>query len=198
MLHADLASYVAACGRGSEHTVGSSLVKVSDGRIESRRIDLVIGATDFLSAALPHELTHVVLKDRFPNGGLPRWADEGMAMLADPAAKQQRHEHDLDNAILNHSAFDTASLLSLADYPGSARMGVFYGQSAALVKYLVDQKSPQQFVAFVSRAAAIGYDKALRECYAVNNAHELDRLWTQASYEPNVPADTKPTKLAAR
>src|SRR5439155_15991468 len=57
VLHPNLDSYVSACGRGSEHTVGSSLVKVNAGRISSRQIDLVGGRTDFLSAALPHELT---------------------------------------------------------------------------------------------------------------------------------------------
>ena len=40
VLHSSLQSYVAACGRGSEHTVGSSLVKVNEGRISSRQIDL--------------------------------------------------------------------------------------------------------------------------------------------------------------
>ena len=64
VLYASRRSYVAAVGRGSELTVGSSLVKTSKGRIASRRIDLLGAGTKFLSAALPHELTHVVLRDQ--------------------------------------------------------------------------------------------------------------------------------------
>ena len=142
VLHPSLESYLAACGRGSEHTVGSSLVKVAQGEITNRQIDLLGGRADFLSAALPHELTHVVLKDRFPNEGLPRWADEGIAILADTEAKQGRHLRDLQQGIANHTLFDTPSLVALEDYPGSDRMGVFYGQSVSLVKFLVDEKDP--------------------------------------------------------
>ena len=33
--------------------------------------------------SLGHELTHVLLADLFPNQTLPRWLDEGIAILAD-------------------------------------------------------------------------------------------------------------------
>jgi hypothetical protein len=177
VLHPSLQSYVATCGRGSEHTVGSSLVKVNESRISSRQIDLVGDRTDFLSAALPHELTHVVLKDRFPLGGLSRWADEGIAIIADAEAKQGRHLRDLEEGIANHTVFDTASLVALDDYPGANRMGVFYGQSVSLVKFLVEEKDPQQFVKFIQRAGANGYDVALRECYGLQDMGQLDRQW---------------------
>src|SRR5262245_56178381 len=37
VVHPNLQSYVSACGRGSEHTVASSLVKTGDGKIQGRR-----------------------------------------------------------------------------------------------------------------------------------------------------------------
>ena len=37
-----------------------------------------------LTAILPHEVTHVVLADLFTTQQIPRWADEGMAVLAEP------------------------------------------------------------------------------------------------------------------
>lgn len=79
---------MAAVGPGSEHTVGSSLVTVDKAKIASRRIDLLGDQTEFLTAALPHELTHVILRDRLMSTPPPRWADEGMAVLADTEAKQ--------------------------------------------------------------------------------------------------------------
>ena len=176
VLHASQRSYVAAVGPGSERTVGSSLVRVSKNRT-TRRIDLLGGDTEFLSAALPHEMTHVVLRDRFQSQALPRWADEGLAILADPAAKQSRHRIDLDKAIASRTTFPAIAILTMDEYPRPDRFGAFYGQSASLTEYLVERKGPQQFVEFVERAAEQGYDAALQQCYEIADMGELDRLW---------------------
>jgi hypothetical protein len=199
VLHPNLESYVCACGRGSEHTVGSSLVKANEGRISSRQIDLVGGRTDFLTAALPHELTHVILKDRFPSVTLPRWADEGMAMLADTEAKQGRHLRDLESAVASQSLFDTGSLVAIVNYPGASRMGTFNGQSVSLVKYLVDDQGPRRFVDFIERANELGYDAAVRECYHLHDLGQLDRLWRRQVCGSTVAkSGSSPAVLAAR
>jgi hypothetical protein len=199
VLYPNMASYVAACGRGSEHTVGSSLVKSEKGRISGRRIDLLGGRIDFLCAALPHELTHVILKDRFPSVTLPRWADEGMAILADTDAKQGRHLRDLKEAVASHSLFDTATLFGLKDYPGASRMGTFYGQSVSLVKFLVDDKGPQQFVDFIERADSQGYAVALRKCYDLHDLGQLNRQWLLHLYGTEIAkSGSRPAVLAAR
>jgi len=177
VLHFSQRSYVAAVGRGSERTVGSSLVRVDKGRIVSRRIDLLDAGTSFLSAALPHELTHVVLSDRFTSAVVPRWADEGMATLADTEAKQKRHHKDLRESVAHHTTYRAAELLAVDDYPAPDRFGAFYGQSVSLTRFLVDRKSPQQFVQFLERARHTGYDSALRECYDIAGVGELDRQW---------------------
>jgi hypothetical protein len=166
----------AACGRGSEHTVGSSLVKTENGRILGRRIDLLEGRPDFLSAALPHELTHVVLKDRFPSSTMPRWADERAVILADTDAKQGRHSHDLEIALAQHAAFDTARLLTMEDYPQPDQVGTYYGQSASMADFLVSKGKPALFVSFVQLAVSKGFDAALRNCYGISDVGELDRL----------------------
>jgi Peptidase MA superfamily len=177
VLHPNQQSYVAAVGRGSEHTVGSSLVGVDHDQIKSRRIDLVGGRADFLSAALPHELTHVVLKDRFISTSIPRWADEGTAILADTRAKQGRHRNDLTDAFHRHATFAAASLITMEDYPGPDRMGAFYGQSVSLAEFLIDRKRPSRFVEFIELAGTEGYDAALRQCYGIANVDELDHQW---------------------
>jgi Peptidase MA superfamily len=182
ILYSSRQSYVRAAGRGSERTVGSSLVKTNKGRIVSRRIDLLGAGTEFLSAALPHELTHVVLRDQFTSTVAPRWADEGMAMLADTEAKQGRHYRDLEKALAQRTTFHAAELLTMEEYPPLSRFGVFYGQSASLTKFLVARKSAQQFVEFLDRARNTGYDAALQECYGIAGVGELDRQWRQGGY----------------
>jgi hypothetical protein len=177
LLYSSQRSYVAAVGRGSERTVGSSLVDVDRGRVMQRRIDLLGQSTEYLSAALPHELTHVVLKDRFAATILPRWADEGMAILADTDAKQKRHFNDLRQAIITHTTFHVAELLAIENYPSPSRFGTFYGQSASLTNFLVGRKSPEQFTAFIERASTDGYEAALQRFYGISGVPELDRMW---------------------
>jgi hypothetical protein len=177
VLHSSKASYVAAVGRGSEQTVGSSAVKVSKGRITNRRIDLLGGRTEFLTAALPHELTHIVLIEHLPSLQIPRWADEGMAMLADTAAKQNRHRKDLRDAIVRQTTFNAALLVTMEEYPPVDRWGAYYGQSISLTEFLVQRKSPRDFIEFIERATIEGYDAALVDCYGITDMAELDRLW---------------------
>lgn len=177
VLHSSQQSYVSACGRGSKRTVGSSLINVSEGRTVSRRIDLLGSAPDFLSAALPHELTHVVLRERLPSTGVPRWADEGAAILADSKAKQGRHHKDLADALARRTTFQAGELLTRDEYPGQDRMGAFYGQSASLTKFLIERDSPERFVEFIEKATAQGYDAALQKCYGIDGVTELDRQW---------------------
>jgi hypothetical protein len=182
VLHPNQRSYVGAVGRGSERTVGSSLVNVDKGRITKRRIDLLGESIEYLTSALPHELTHVVLKDRFASEVLPRWADEGMAILADSIAKQERHFKDLRLAVTNRTTFHAAELFMMEDYPSPSRFGAFYGQSASLTKFLVARKGPEQFVQFIDRAREKGYDTALQECYEIASVGELDRQWQRQGY----------------
>ena len=177
VLYSSQSSYVNAVGRGGERTVGSSLVNAVNGRIASRRIDLLGSRTEYLSAALPHELTHVILKDRFPNKELPRWADEGTAILADSEAKQQRHYSDLRSGLTTGETFPAALLLTMEGYPPASQWGVFYGQSTSLVKFLVKRKTPDEFIRFIEEATAEGYDAALKKCYGIADARELDRQW---------------------
>ncbi len=182
VLYSSQRSYVAAVGRGSERTVGSSLVDVNKGRVTKRRIDLLGGSTKYLSAALPHELTHVVLKGRFSTTMLPRWADEGIAILADTEAKQSRHFKDLQHAIAGRTTFHVAGLLAMDEYPRSDRFGAFYGQSASLTDFLVNRKTPETFIEFIERAGSDGYDKALQQYYGISGLADLDRQWRQHVY----------------
>jgi hypothetical protein len=186
VLHSTREGYVAAVGRGGQWTIGSSLVHADQGKVTGRRIDLVCsaasagGQSDYLTAALPHELTHVVLRDRFPAEALPHWADEGTAVLADGSDKQYRHACDLQQALVTRTTFRAVELLNAGDYPEVDRLGTFYGQSASLVKYLVEREGHARFIEFLSHAETDGYDAALARHYAIDDVSELDRQWRLA------------------
>ena len=50
---------------------------------------------NLLACVVPHETTHLVLGDLFADAPLPRWADEGMAVLAEPPARLDRFTRTL-------------------------------------------------------------------------------------------------------
>jgi hypothetical protein len=120
---------------------------------------------------------------------VPRWADEGMAILADTNAKQERHFKDLREALASRTTFHAAELLTMEDYPSPNRFGAYYGQSASLTKFLVARKSPDQFVKFINRARERDYDTALRECYEIASVGELDRQWRQHGFSAQPVSD---------
>src|SRR5262249_15477829 len=132
VFHTHGQSYVRHVGPGSEATSGSSLMDRKAGRVSVRRVDLRTDREGWLGGTLAHELTHVILADRFASDELPRWADEGMAILAENSAKQLRHWQDLEYALVSRGEFRLAEFLQLGEYPPAQRWGAFYGQSASL------------------------------------------------------------------
>ncbi len=179
VLHASDAAYVQAVGAGGATTVASSLVDQKSGKISLRRIDVRATDPDWQTAALPHELTHVVLADRFAGQRLPRWADEGLAILADPAEKRTGHYRDLQRAVAGRQAFRVVELLTLEDYPAANRWATFYGQSASVAEFLISRGTSSQFVDFVKSANELGYETALRNTYNIGGMAELERQWNQ-------------------
>ena len=82
-----------------EDSPGFSTMGMNGGRIIARRVNLRADHPTLLPAVLPHEITHVILADLFPTQQIPRWADEGMAVLSEPADEQQRRAADLDEPL---------------------------------------------------------------------------------------------------
>jgi Peptidase MA superfamily len=176
VLHPSDQAYLREVGSGGRNTVASALVDRRSGRVSLRRIDVRATRAGWQTAALAHEMVHVVLADRFADQALPRWLDEGMAILADPREKREQHQRDLRRAVARGTQFRVAELLAFADYPPPDRWGTFYGQSASLVDYLVRQQGHRRFVEFVDLALERGYEDALRRVYGLGIG-ELERRW---------------------
>jgi hypothetical protein len=176
VLHPSDAAYLREVGAAGRDTVASSLVERKQGRIVSRRIDIRANQPQWQTRALGHELSHVILADRFAGQPVPRWVDEGIALLADPAEKRAQHLVDLGNAVKIHSEYRVLELVTLANYPATQRWGTFYGQSMSLVQFLVDQGGTEQFLRFVELAMEQGYERGLQTVYRIGIA-DLERRW---------------------
>jgi hypothetical protein len=176
VVHPTAASYLREVGPGQQ-TAGSSLVELEGTKLVGRRIDLRADHAEGYQDALAHEMTHVVVAERFTAQQIPRWADEGMAVLADSAGKQAAHHRDLDRAHSGRRTFRVVQLLTLRDYPSAEQFALFYGQSASLTRFLVERGSAEQFLRFVELGSRTGYDVAAREVYQFANVAELERAW---------------------
>jgi len=176
IIHATKKDYLAAVGAGASQTLGTSSIEFDGSRVKHRRIDLLHEDGRPLSA-LAHEMTHVLFADLFQGRQPPRWVDEGVAILADDATKQQLHQRDLIAGLERRCAFRCAELVTLDDYPARHRVPAFYGQSASMVSFLARRDDPTKFVTFVQRSLEHGYDRALRDVYHIDGLAQMETLW---------------------
>ena len=183
VLHPTRASYRTAAGPLSDCTVACCTIDTPADGMTRRRIDVCAVRGDWLDH-LPHELTHLLVDGQLTAGDLPRWADEGMALLADPVEKRDAHARDLSRALEDGSQFRLGDLLSLDQYPRDGQVAVFYGQSMAIVEFLVDRGGTEKFAEFVNQACRRGYDVALSTSYGMGSVGELEKQWLAQARNP--------------
>lgn len=145
-------------------------------RVIGRRMDLHVDNVSMVEAVLPHETTHIVIAGQFGPHQVPRWVDEGMAVLAEPDEKVSQHRRNLTKAAADGRLFGVKELLELENYPPAQRISAFYAQSVGLVDFLAQQHGPTVFTQFVTDALRSGWDGALSKHYGWTLG-ELQQHW---------------------
>ncbi|HTU88913.1 MAG TPA: hypothetical protein VMF69_02350 [Gemmataceae bacterium] len=165
---------------------GHTDIRTEDQQVLSRCIHLHGSRTFLLKGVLPHEVTHAVLAGRLGSERVPRWADEGMAILAETQKHIDMHLRYLPRWRAADALYSLRSLIEMRDYPEPQSIGVFYAQSVSLVDFLTRQKGgAERFAAFVRDGERDGYASSLRKHYGWSFA-ELDRHWRRhAFYDKN-------------
>jgi outer membrane biosynthesis protein TonB len=156
---------------------GFSTMGQDGGRVVARRINLRADHPDLIAAVLPHEVTHVVLADLFPDQPPPKWADEGIAVLSEPVALQERRVTPLAKALGAGPIFAVGDLMAIADYPDGRHWPLFFAQSVSLTKFLVERGTPDQFIRFLQAARRNGPDAELRRVYKIDGVADLQKRW---------------------
>ena len=166
---------------------GHSTLKLDPSNLErvlGRRIDLRCDEADMLTHVLPHETTHAVLAGRFGRNQLPRWADEGMAILSEPREKIERYLKNVSLLRSRHELFSVSELMALKDYPESRRVTAFYVQSTSLVEFLCAQKGgTQTFARFVRDGLDNGFEAVLPRHYEFRDYKDLEERWSRGADE---------------
>ncbi len=180
VVHSNLAEYRSALGRPGDTSVGSTRMQFDGDRVVLRRIDLRYDAADWCHAALPHELTHVVLADRFHHRPLAPWADEGIAMLSETSHKRQQRMTDLRHAFQHRSTYPIRDLLTVRKLPPAPLRDAYYGQSLALTSWMVERTTPQRFTQFLHACEKMSVDEALRQEMGLDGIAALEREWSKS------------------
>ncbi len=159
-----------------ESSPGISSMANDGMRVVSRRMNLRADHPRLLTATLPHEVTHIVMADLFVTRMIPRWADEGLAVLAEPVSEQHRRRADLKEPLDTGRVFEAGQLMTM-DYPEPKDWKLFYAQSVSLTRFLVDQGPPERFIQFVREAQRLGPEPALRDVYQIDGLSALQERW---------------------
>ena len=189
-LHATEESFAEAVSGPPDGARGATAIEFAEAGICVRRIDLMDDDPAAVPDALAHELVHVILADHFTTAPPPRWADEGLAVLFDDEAKQAGHARDFAAARRAGMTWSASHLLAMEEYPREPhRQRVFYGQSAALVRWLIDQRGAATLLSFLDDAAAIGEGAALERHYGFSTVAALERAWLSQPADTDIGVD---------
>lgn len=144
---------------------GYADLEIGQGRVWKRRLDLRSDNEAKLNSVSVHELTHIVLADRFAYRQIPRWADEGIALNSEPAARQESLRGWLAGEIRQGRGYTLNQLLAVQQYPQDKYLAdLFYAQSGSLIEFLLSQhaESEEGVMKIVEQAQQTGPQQGLR------------------------------------
>jgi hypothetical protein len=182
VIHPTAEAYAKATGRPAGST-GTAAVKLTNGRATERRIDLRADDAAIESNSLPRELTHVVLADLFPDKPAPKWAVEGMAILASSPEEVERYTRTLPRCSRDGDWLALAQLMEMKDFPAEKITG-FYCESVSLAEYLIRAGgSERNFTIFLRDCQRYGTAAALKRTYGVDGPQALEQAWKRAALD---------------
>jgi hypothetical protein len=125
---------------------------------------------------LPHEVTHCIFAACF-RGPVPRWADEGGAILSEDARVQGEQDALARQFLRRGQAYRLRTLFRLDEYPGD--VVVLYAEGYSVSSFLVQVGGRQRFLAFVAAGMRQGWDRAAWLCYGYPGVDDLERAWLE-------------------
>jgi hypothetical protein len=181
-LHATAEDYARET-RAPRWSPGHSTIQREGERVTVRRIDLRCDIQHLTDAVIPHETTHQVFCGRFGRHDVPRWADEGVAVLTEPRDRIELHLRNLPMHHQEHTLFPVGQLVKMSNYPDARSIGPFYAGSVSLVEFLSCQAGgPRTFTSFLRDGLDQGYEAALKRHYGIDNFAELQQRWEQHAF----------------
>lgn len=148
---------------------------------------------------LPHEVTHTVLASHFGRP-LPRWVDEGIAILSEPAQLRADLDLRVREVLGAGRAIRLKRLFSMSEYPRDTL--TLYSQGHSVVQFLMSRTAKEaallppagadaiapktvtrnphrELIQFVQRGLSTDWDKAAKEVYGFDTVDDLETAWIE-------------------
>jgi RNA polymerase sigma factor (sigma-70 family) len=155
---------------------GATSFAFDKGKVLSRDMHVQGSLEQILASVVPHEVTHTVLADHF-RAPVPRWADEGIAILAEDAQAFERHDKLARQILLEAPgrAIPLRRLFPMQDFPRDVMP--LYAEGFSVTRFLVGRKDNKTFLAFVKQGMKDGWDKAAEAHYGFADVEALEDAW---------------------
>lgn len=139
-----------------------------------QRMDIEGPLDRLVYSVLPHEVTHTVFAHYFRRP-VPRWADEGGAVLSEDDLERSRHDQMVRQILNANHAIPLGQLFSLREYPRD--VGALYAEGFSVANFLVASSDRKTFLDFVAHGMQYGWDSAAQTVYRYQNVNQLERAW---------------------
>jgi hypothetical protein len=157
-----------------ERIGGLTSVSFSERQVVSIGVKVTGPLDRILNGPLPHELTHALFADHF-GFQVPRWADEGGAILSEDGAQGERQNKSFQQILADERQIPLRRFLAMRDYPSD--MGCLYAQGHSVSRFLVDAKGHRRFLVFIRQGMEDGWDEAVRSQFGYNSVEDLEQAW---------------------
>jgi hypothetical protein len=153
---------------------GATSFAFDNGQILSQHMHIEGSLERLLNSVLPHEVTHTVFAYHF-RCPLPRWADEGGAVLSEDEVERDRHDKMVRQILNAGRAIPLRRLLGLKEYPNEVMS--LYAEGYSVTAFLVGKSSRPAFLNFIADGMHGSWDAALQRHYQIRNVEELENEW---------------------
>lgn len=143
-------------------------------------------AEGFMTTLLPHELTHIILREYIKdNRHVPLWVDEGLAQFEEQSPALEQYQL-MRTIAKNGSSIPFAEIQridSLAHGVDTEFAALFYAQSRSMITFLIDRYGRQRFGEFMRQlrlGKSIG--EALRFAYSAyfESMQDFEHAWVNS------------------
>jgi RNA polymerase sigma factor (sigma-70 family) len=203
-------------GTGGATAFAFDTNKAGEPALASAEMELRGEFLPVLTNALPHEVMHTFLATYF-GGPVPRWADEGIAVLNESAEEQYNHDVRVRELLKAGRGIRLRVLLRMTEFPRD--LIVLYAQGHSLARFLGRGKHPikvpvlkdvptvaglfenggadghRRLIAFV-RLGADGnttesWTKAAKDVYGYKSLDDLEEAWLAWLQKPESSLEPK-------
>jgi hypothetical protein len=137
---------------------------------------LVTAPQQMPDGLLAHEMVHCVLATRFPSPNrLPAWLEEGIASSYDDAQRQAVRQKIVQWFVTSGDWPRLAGVLTSDKVHSDDQEA--YTLCATVVELLLERGDRKTLLQFGQLTGQIGLDRALKQCYDIADATELQTLW---------------------